>query len=472
MITSDEIGKWPIKEAVASYRAGDLETCLAHYQDAIRCYPDLAPGLRATVDLMRRMRHRERPGSLLDANPGLAIAQARSPLASVFHSMGIEQLYVVNLDRRPDRMCRVLREMSAQGLKVTRVTAVDACGSIRARDLMEKFRRRASGSQGWVPSHVSVQDVEHWKGALAPGVFGYLLSQAAVLEDASRNGYQRIAVFDDDVFFTSDAPVRLRKAVAQLPANWAILLLGASEYADRASKEFAQARVGGCTGLYHPIPGKTCGSFAVVYDRSVYDELLLAIEAAEAPYDNFALGTSYARHRQQCFVIDPAVCVPDVSESDIRDRPRAQQVHSRRMRWELARYGVFTAPMSIAVITDASAALEGSEPLEQQLPGNGVLCIHRRPANVIRGAGQPLIPAAPGQAPMAANPDERQGHHLRGLCMPQADIVVFWPCGRPVDAQAVQELLAKALERANSGLGLEGIIDGIAYRLDAPLAPW
>src|SRR5690606_3433177 len=122
--------------------------------------------------------------------------------------------------------------------------------------------------------------------------------------------------------------------------------------------------------------GKTCGSFAVVYDRSVYDELLLAIEAAEAPYDNFALGTSYARHRQQCFVIDPPVCVPDVSESDIRDRPRAQQAHSQRMRWELARYGVFTAPMRIAVITDASAAVEGPEPLEQQLPGNGVLCIH------------------------------------------------------------------------------------------------
>ncbi len=315
--------------------------------------------------------------------------------------------------------------------------------------------------------------MEQWKAALTPGVFGYLLSQAVVLKDAARNGYRRILVFDDDVFFTSDAYARLRETAGHLPDDWKILLLGASEYADRNSQEFVQARVPGCADLYHPIAGKTCGTFAVAYDQSVYDEVLAAIADAEAPYDNFALGSVYVRHREHCFAIDPAVCVPDVSESNIREDSRAQQSHSQRMRWEFVRYGIFTAPMSIAVLVDDPAALKHVQLVDRQLPGNTVLDIYYRSPEGIRAVapGESFAPADAGMLPIV----ETHGMALRQLAKesgaPQANIVMHWPFHRPVEGHTALAVFARALERANSGGTLEGVSDGVVYCLDEGMAP-
>lgn len=473
MKTPDTFDSAPVKAAAAAYRDGDMQTCVAHYREAMRRYPELAPVVRATLDAMLRMHLPGASGLSEWATPSHALSQSDSPVASVLRSMGIEHIYVVNLDRRPDRMVRVLREMNAHGLKVTRVPAVDAYSSAPARELMEAFRNRDPEARLSSAPHVSIQHVEQWKTTLTPGVFGYLLSQAIVLKDAARNGYRRILVLDDDVFFTSDAYARLRDAAGHLPGDWKVLLLGASEYADRTSQEFLRARVPGCADLYHPIAGKTCGSFAVAYDQSVYDEVMEAIEDAEAPYDNFALGSTYVRHREYCFVIDPAICVPDVSESNIREGSRVQQAHSQRMRWEFTRYGTFTAPVSIAVLVDDPAALKYLEVLDSQLPDNAVVDIHYRSTEGIRAIGpaRSSTPAATDMQPIPAD----DGVALRELaeqwCVPQADIVMYWPSGRPVQGRAAMAVFARALARANSGGSSDGVADGVVYFLDESLAP-
>lgn len=463
----------PIKAAVAAYQAGDMQACVAHYHDAIRRYPELGQGIRATLDAMRRL---HQPG-MVDAKdwapPGQALSQSDSPIASTLRSMGIEHIYVVNLDRRPDRMARVLREMNAHGLKVSRVPAVDARSSLQAKSLMEAFGNRDPSAHLSSAPHVSFEHVEQWKKRLTSGVFGYLLSQAAVLEDAARNGYKRVLVFDDDVFFTSDAHDRLREASRHLPADWKVLLLGASEYADGTSQEFVDARVAGCADLYHPIAGKTCGSFAVAYDQSIYDEILTAIADAEAPYDNFALGSTYVRHRKHCFVIDPAVCVPDVSESNIREGSRAQQSHSQRMRWEFARYGAFTAPVHIALLVDDPASLKYLELLDRELPGNTVLDIYyRSPQGICAIApGQRATLSGEGMLQIAAADGVALRQLAKELCVPQAAIVMLWPFHRAVEGYTAQAVLARALEGANSGGRMEGVVDGVVYCLDDAMAP-
>ena len=473
MKTPDSFDTAPVKAAVAAYRAGDMQACVAHYQDAMRRYPELASGIRATLDAVQRS---QLPGASAPqdwAAPAQILSQSDSPTASVLRSMGIEHIYVVNLDRRPDRLARVLREMNAHGLKVSRVPAVDARSSHPARRLMEEFRNRDPTAHLSSAPHVSVQHVEQWKTRLTAGVFGYLLSQAAVLKDAARNGYRRILVLDDDVFFTSDANVRLREVAGHLPPDWKTLLLGASEYADRASQEFVQARVPGCTDLYHPIPGKTCGSFAVAYDQSIYDEVLGAIADAEAPYDNFALGSTYVRHPKHCFVVDPAVCVPDVSESNIREGSREQQAHGQRMRWEFTRYETFTAPMSMAVVVDDPVALKHVELIERQLPGNCILGIFYRSSDGIRAVvpGQRLELADGGVLPIEAADGMALRQLANELCLPRTDIVMLWPSHLPVEGQAALAVLARALERANSGGSTQGVADGVVYCLDEEMAP-
>lgn len=473
MTISNKPDPAPIKAAVAAYRAGDLRACVAHYQVAIRRYPELAPVIQATLDAIARLQQPGLAGSGVGTAPGQVPTRSDLLIAPVLRSMGIERIYLVNLDRRPDRLARVLREMNTCGLEVTRMPAVDARNSIPAGKLMEEFRRGGVEAQLSSASHVSHQHLKQWKTSLTAGVFGYLLSQEAVFKDAVRNGYRRILVFDDDVFFTSYAARRLRDAAAHLPADWKILLLGASEYADRNSQEFAQARVSGCADLYHPIAGKTCGSFAVAYDQSMYDEMLQSIAKAEAPYDNFALGSSYSRHSKHCFVIDPAVCVADVSESNIRESSRAQQSHSKRMRWEFTRYDAFIAPMSVAVLVDNLATLRYVENLHHRLPGNVFLNIYYHSVDGLRPviAGRCFAPVDEHVLAIAADDGPSLRRVAGALRVPKADIVMLWPFHRQIDDGAVQAILAKALGRANSGAGEEGAIDGVTYCLDAGVAP-
>ncbi len=141
-----------MRAAATAYRAGDMQACWAHYQDAIRRYPELAPSIRATLDAIRRVHQPATSGTQDWDTPGQALSQSDSSLASVLRSIGIEHIYVVNLDRRPDRITRVLREMNAHGLKVTRVPAVDARSSTPARDLMEVFRQRDCRRRPTFPS--------------------------------------------------------------------------------------------------------------------------------------------------------------------------------------------------------------------------------------------------------------------------------------------------------------------------------
>ncbi len=387
--------------------------------------------------------------------------------------LGIEQVYVVNLDRRPDRLARVLREMNAHGLGVTRVPAVDARCSARAQRLLEQFRSRPVGFRLPSSAHVPDEAMKWYRTDLPAGVFGYLLSQAAVLADARRNGHRRILVFDDDVFFTSDAAAQLQSAATHLPADWKILLLGASEYAQRSSVEFAGAQVPGCTELYHPLAGKTCGSFAVAYDQAIYDELSQAIEEAEGPYDNVALGSLYLKHHKRCFVIDPAACAPDVSESDIRDNARAQQDHSQRMHWEFTRYPTFTAPMTMTVLVDDFATLRYLEQLKHRLAGNTFLNIYYLSSDGLRPVttGRHFAPVDAQALPIIAADGMALRQAIDELRVPHADIVMRWPFHRLLDDGVAQAVFARALERLNDGAGAEGTIDGVVYCLNAGVAP-
>src|SRR5690606_17409651 len=191
------------------------------------------------------------------------------------------------------------------------------------------------------------------------------------------------------------------------------------------------------------------------------------------PYDNFALGSTYVRHREQCFVIEPAVCVPDVSESNIREGSREQQSHSQRMRWEFARYGLFTAPMSIAVLVDDPAALKDVELLDRQLSGNAVLEIYYRSPEGIRPVipGQPVAHAETGMLPIVGADGVVLRKFAKESSVPQANITMFWPFRRPVEGDISLAVFARALERANSGGSMEGVSGGVVYCLDEGMAP-
>lgn len=100
-------------------------------------------------------------------------------------------------------------------------------------------------------------------------------------------------------------------------------------------------------GYYFPRILDTCGSFAIALDHSIFDEIIAAASAIEAPFDLFPLGEIYERHIGKCFVCYPNIVMPDVSTSSIRGA-RCQHTHAKEMKWPLEE---FDYPLSRPIIS-------------------------------------------------------------------------------------------------------------------------
>jgi GR25 family glycosyltransferase involved in LPS biosynthesis len=257
----------------------------------------------------------------------------------------ISHIYVANLVLREDRRKRVLTEFFKYGILLKDVSFVDAVHgalSNEARKLFENFKISDSAKYESL-SGVPVEVLEHDRANSSLGAIGYLLTQNIIITDALKNGYRRILVFDDDVFFSSQAPMLAYQFFNKVN-DWMIVHLGVSEHSpatdDMWLKKLDQANR---CGFYNPIPYKTCGSFAVAYDSRILEKLLKLLSEYVGIYDRATLSYFYRNYPDQCYALRPAACCADVSESDIREA-REMTVHALRMGWDISRYAEYISP--------------------------------------------------------------------------------------------------------------------------------
>src|SRR5262249_20373995 len=113
-----------------------------------------------------------------------------------------ELLYCINLERRPDRWSRVVARLERHGV-----------GSVRRYPA-------ADGQRLAVPA--TWEDV--------PGAYGCLLSHVGVVRGARGAGAASVLILEDEVVFDGRVNERFDAAVAQVPADWDMLLLGGSHW--------------------------------------------------------------------------------------------------------------------------------------------------------------------------------------------------------------------------------------------------
>lgn len=380
------------------------------------------------------------------------------------NGLGIDQIYIVNLHRRPDRYIRALREMTRNGVAISRIDGVDAKFSQEAVDLYESFRSRPVTDRRPSSLHVSDAVMRRYKSQITMGAFGYILSQRDVIKDAIAKGYKRILVLDDDVFFCSNAADRINAFLPSLPKDLKILLLGASEYSDRRTDEFKRARISDGAELYRPLPGKTCGSFAMVYDYSVYAELLASIEEADGTFDNVVVGSIYQRHPNLCLTVDPAVCIPDVGDSDIREDVRAQKTHSERMHWEFKRYSEYTQKFRISILISDFASLRHVSSIKSELPSGVILSAFYLSDDGLRPVvlGHQFSPGD-SKANILHSADVKLRSLVESLQVPYSDIVISWPSHKVLTEEAAVNFAASAWAQCNERGLYDGSLGDVPY---------
>lgn len=224
--------------------------------------------------------------------------------------------YVLNLDGEEEKFNYCHHVLAREGFEVDRMPAVRGAAEPYVR-LYDEYKKKPLSDEDHRLGRKSIQSAGAW---------GYLLTMKKILEDAIEKKHNRIAVFDDDIILTHDFTLKFSRFIHGLDNDWKILALGSSQW-DWTGIDLSNDL------SYNPNKLSN-GSFAMIYESSIFEELLSRIEEMDSPFDSKPLKSIYSNIDYNCYVAYPNLVVADVEKTGIRDS-RKQSTYASRFRWNM-----------------------------------------------------------------------------------------------------------------------------------------
>ena len=266
----------------------------------------------------------------------------------------VERVVVVNLDRRPDRLRTVDRQLRTLGIPYDRFAAVDgrdpkvaaAWRDYAAQPLLRhpagdraarSYRAFYLGDHEPAARTAFFEQIRGTKAIATAGAWGLLLSMTAVIGQALAAGTDSVLILEDDVLLHRQFEARLARIGRALPPDWLVLQLGALQLHWEPDWITWHS-----TGLYR-CNGSSYGAHAVILRRPVLGELLAACRRRDLPYDIGALQEIKRRYRERCFTCYPNLAIQDAADSEIgmsRLGPEGSIPAGNPYRWHPPDYGV------------------------------------------------------------------------------------------------------------------------------------
>ncbi|MCC6468313.1 MAG: glycosyltransferase [Alphaproteobacteria bacterium] len=263
-----------------------------------------------------------------------------------------DKVYVLNLDRRPDRLASIDAQMRRLGIPYERFAAID--GNLKPHiDGFNAYQRlplvacpegvrKLTRSKDFYQNYDShVARIAYMEGQLkakairTPGAWGYLKSYIAILEKALAAGHESFLILDDDAVFHRDFDAVFAAAATELPEDWAIFQLGALQY------DWGDQWISKYSEHLYMCNGSSVGSHATGIRRSVAPALLHEAQRFDLPLDVGALCRVKRSHADKSFTVLPNLIIQDTSESDIASSDVQQGEGQKRTnvyRWKLEDY--------------------------------------------------------------------------------------------------------------------------------------
>jgi len=203
------------------------------------------------------------------------------------------KLYVINLNRRQDRYEEVKVEFNKINAKVERVEAVDG--------------------KTLPPTKMK------------PGNRGLIATNIRILEDAIKNEYDNILIFEDDAVFIDNFNELFNEKIAALPEDWDILYLGGNHILHvpgfeliTGDKDFKVTKENYKT-LNHELCKTPCTycTHAIALNSKIYERVLNALKNGSQPIDNLY----YQLQGDGCnsYTFLPSLATQKASFSDIEN---------------------------------------------------------------------------------------------------------------------------------------------------------
>mgnify|MGYP002011946606 CR=1 FL=1 len=236
---------------------------------------------------------------------------------NLFDSL-VDWTYVLSLENEKEKFSICEREAQRHSISLNRWKAVNGYSS----DNMKNW-------EDYMESPWSELDKKLGRKAIdRPGAWGYMLTMKGIFEDAIKNEYSTVAIFDDDFILSKTFTHDFSKFIERVGTDWDVLYLGASQWA------WDGIEVSPSMGYYSPTKN-TNGTFAVIYKSSVFEELIYEIRKMQSPFDSGPLGELVtSKFKDSSYVAFPNISIANVEKPGIRDS-RSQTEYAKRFRWRL-----------------------------------------------------------------------------------------------------------------------------------------
>jgi hypothetical protein len=228
-----------------------------------------------------------------------------------------DEIVVLSLPRRAAQFKRLSSQLRALGETFTLVNGYD----IRTRavsSMWERFTRRGDGYD-------------------TVGEFAVGLGWLSILEHVVASGAQHVVVFEDDAVFHSNFPVEFDRRIRQLPPDWAIFYLGATQINLWNGEQVKWPEGVDVPELYRPL--YTWGAFAVAFNAETAVSMLEMQAQLTCRIDICTLPGELRRNRDRNvnFAAYPHIVVADVRYSDLRAAGDIKE-YAAGCRWNLAMF--------------------------------------------------------------------------------------------------------------------------------------
>ena len=192
----------------------------------------------------------------------------------------VDKVYVINLDKDIERMKNITFNLKKHNIDFTRVPAV------YGREIYNNYNT-----------------------TLSPGTLGCLLSNKNIIIDAKKNNYNKILVCEDDIIldkqFEKKFHIKYKYFMSKVK-NYDLLYLGCSQTTN-SNKIWNEMKV----FKHFYIPKKSNGTFALIIDKSIYNDLLQLINKYEKPYDKIFV--SNIQPFRKCYCLYPHIITANVN---------------------------------------------------------------------------------------------------------------------------------------------------------------
>jgi GR25 family glycosyltransferase involved in LPS biosynthesis len=172
---------------------------------------------------------------------------------TLFTSMKIDKVYVINLDRTPERMLPLKQQLEIIETPFERFSAIDGYKlvlkdiesgeEIKGTDLKRIPSPLTRNHQYKLLYPDSKIDVNYYFAPktfpLTAGELGVAMSHMSIWHDMLENNYQAVMIFEDDACLRIHFDPKIKKILENAPKDWDMIYLGSQTQPDTKTQKFA-----------------------------------------------------------------------------------------------------------------------------------------------------------------------------------------------------------------------------------------